>query len=318
MPIGCLLVMDFVIAYIMQFWGNILWWKCLVIKLVLNSHIFTHVHCIPHQTWPILIPLTVANARQGGELAAGSQHYKFFCCLQWSGREGDIMWHHETNMDSQKPFLQSCQACRDWILEKPFESFERPTSIHENELWDIRDVRKIHLASDDSGFGSPDTYLDKQPRRWTVNGVTTPSVSTALKTIRCMFVLPHGDRSRLQLPFSWEKHTNSWLVIIFESWRYFGWRNSGGKIMESLSLVRVVRIPSAHRAFASTWAHDCTSSKLSDWWCPRTVDLNSLLSGPFSCLGYTDALTTVTEEFHLGEQSWWVHSSISWSWKSYF
>ena len=63
------------------------------------------------------------------------------------------------------------------------------------------------------------------------------------------------------------------------------------EIRESLSLVRVnVRTPSAHRAFASTWAHDCTSSKLSDWWCPRTVDLNSPLSGPFSCLGYTDAL----------------------------
>ena len=67
--------------------------------------------------------------------------------------------------------------------------------------------------------------VDYRHRRWTVNGVTTPSVSTALKTIRCMFVLPHGDRSRLQLPFSWEKQkllTCDLLhdVIFFKSWRF--------------------------------------------------------------------------------------------------
>ena len=53
---------------------------------------------------------------------------------------------------SQKPFYSLVSLVVE-VFDKPVESNERPTYIlFQNELWDIGDVRKIRLASDENGF----------------------------------------------------------------------------------------------------------------------------------------------------------------------
>ena len=183
-----------------------------------------------HQSWPIP---TVGNARQGGELAAGSQHYEFFCCLQWSSREGaSDIWQHETKSCRKSLFailsvsLKFLTNLLKAMNDRHIFSFRMNSGTL--EMWEKFALHLMKMDLDNR------ILVDYRHRRWTVNGVTTPFVSTALKTIRCMFVLPHGDRSRLQLPFSWEKHkllTCDSLhdIIFFNSWRYlryFGCRNA--------------------------------------------------------------------------------------------
>ena len=261
-----------------------LWWKHLVIKLVLNSHIFTHIHCPSPQSE---MRARVGNLLQGRSITSSS--------VAFNGVAEKV---HLTLFDKMK---QRCRKNLFTVLSVLSLKFltNLLKAMNDRHIFSFRmnsgtlemwEKFALHLMKMDLNNR---ILVDYRHRRWTVNGVTTPSVSTALKTIRCMFVLPHSDRSRLQPPFSWEKHkllTCDLLhdVIFFKSWRYlryFGCRNAASlpNQGEFVVLVRVnVRTPSAHRAFASTWAHDCTSSKLSDWWCPRTVDLNSPLSGPFS------------------------------------
>lgn len=197
-----------------------LWWKHLVIKLVLNSHIFTHIHCIP--TKPDPSPQSEMRARVGNLLQGRS-------ITSSSVAFNGVAEKVHLTFDNMK------QRCRKNLFAVLSVSLKFLTNLlkamNDRHIFSFRmnsgtlemwEKFALHLMKMDL---DNQILVDYRHRRWTVNGVTTPSVSTALKTIRCMFVLPHGDRSRLQLPFSWEKHkllTCDSLhdVIFFKSWRF--------------------------------------------------------------------------------------------------
>ena len=178
-----------------------LWWKHLVIKLVLNSHIFTYIHCIP--TKPDPSPQSEMRARVGNLLQGRS-------ITSSSVAFNGVAEKVHLTFDNMK------QRCRKNLFAVLSVSLKFLTNLlkamNDRHIFSFRmnsgtlemwEKFALHLMKMDL---DSQILVDYRHRRWTVNGVTTPFVSTALKTIRCMFVLPHGDRSRLQLPFSWEKH----------------------------------------------------------------------------------------------------------------
>lgn len=121
-----------------------------MVELVLNSHIFPHIHCIPTKPDPSPQPemrARVGNLLQGRSITSSS--------VAFNGVAEKVhltLFEDMKQRCRKKPFCSLVSLVVE-VFDKPVESFERPTYIHENELWDIGDVRKIHLASDDNGFG---------------------------------------------------------------------------------------------------------------------------------------------------------------------